>query len=154
MKRLIAGLALAALAGAAAAQTQPQAPSKTDQAPQTAAGAAAASKPQTAALSVGRSAVCTGIKDREPSGTPENAEFKAEVGMVYFWTEIIAKDVPTTVKHRWALGGKQAAEIELAVKHPKTRTWSAKKIAPGSWKVEALSPDGEVMKAVEFKVVP
>jgi len=152
MKKLTAGLMFAALAGAAVAQTQPQAQMKTEQAPQATAGVAAA-KPA-AELTIARSAVCTGINDREPSGTVENAELKADVGVAYFWTEVQAKDVPTTIKHRWSRDGKQMAEIELAVKYPRTRTWSTKKIVAGAWKVEAVSASGEVIKSAEFKVVP
>ncbi|MBI5244381.1 MAG: DUF2914 domain-containing protein [Elusimicrobia bacterium] len=139
MKKMMAAVLLATLAGAVTAQTQPN--TADQQAPKT-------------DITVSRSAVCTGIQDREPSGAQETGEIKAEVGSVYFWTEIQAKDVPATVKHVWTLNGKQAAEVELSVKYPRMRTWSSKKIVAGAWKVEVVAASGEVLKAAEFKVVP
>ena len=142
MKSVAALSAVLVLAGWAAAQTQP-AP-----APQSA--PAAEAQPE----AVGKSALCTGIHDREPSGSiEETAEVKAGVGSVYFWTEVQAKAAPASVKHRWSLEGRQVFEIELAVKHPMTRTWSMNKVSPGAWKVSALSSSGAVLASREFRVV-
>jgi hypothetical protein len=136
MKKMMTGLMFLAFAGAAAQTNAP----------------AADVKP--ADVTVSRSAVCTAIQDREPSGTQETGEYKAEIGVIYFWSEIMAKDLPGAVKHRWSQDGKQVFEIELSLKNPRTRTWSTKKIAPGAWKVEVVSASGEVLKSAEFKIVP
>ncbi|HAH05064.1 MAG TPA: hypothetical protein DCM05_00840 [Elusimicrobia bacterium] len=105
-------------------------------------------------VSVSRSAVCTAIQDREPSGTQESGAYPVGVGVIYYWTEIQAKTVPIAIKHRWSREGKVSAEIELSVKNPRTRTWSTKKIVPGAWKVEVVTAADEVLKSAEFNVVP
>lgn len=130
MKKLLSGLMLLAFAGAYAQTAAP------------------------ADMSVSRSAVCTAIQDREPTGTQESGEYTAATGVIYFWTEVQARTVPAALKHVWSHEGKVAAEIELQVRHARTRTWSTKKIFPGAWKVEAVDASGQVLQTAEFKIVP
>lgn len=156
MKGFLVVLVLSALAGVCSAQSTPDNPASSVPPAQSAAPApapaAAPAAPVAASVVVARSAVCTAIQDREPVGTA-SAGVPIQAGMVYFWNELKASVVPTTVKHRWSRDGKPAGESTLSLKHKKTRTWSTRKAGPGEWKVEVLSASGDVLRTAEFKVV-
>lgn len=109
-------------------------------------------KEEAAALTVARSVVCTGVKDREPTGALEGSELAAGTEQAYYFNELKASTPPQAFKHLWYFEGKQVAEIPLAAKAERWRTWSAKKVWKGSWKVEAVAEGGAVLSTAEFKV--
>jgi hypothetical protein len=93
-------------------------------------------------LAVGKTAFCTGVENREPSG--EATEFPANVGKLYFWSVVTGATEPTTVAHVWYLDDKQVARVELPIKYPRSRVWSTKIVADGitgTWKVEVVTAD-------------
>jgi len=95
--------------------------------------------------------VCTAVKDRDPVG--EGDTFAASVGELYCLTEVV--DGPATIVHAWFHGDKEVAKIELPVKGPHWRTWSAKKIPAGmsgDWRVDVRDPAGAVLASAKFTV--
>lgn len=113
--------------------------------------AAAQEKPAAdASLKVEKGVAATSVENREPVG--ESAEFEATVGTVYCWTKISAQSVPATIKHVWYMGDKQVFEKALDIKFPSTRTWSAKSVKSGSWRVDVTDDAGTVLSSVSFTV--
>jgi hypothetical protein len=99
--------------------------------------------------------VCTGIQDRMPVGSA--TEFPADVDTVYLWTKVTGAEDTTMVVDVWSHEGEEMARVELPVKSPSWRTWSSKAIRPdwtGKWDVKVLDAEGNVLKGVEFTIVP
>lgn len=95
--------------------------------------------------------VCAQVKDRVCQGAGES--FAANVGQVFCLSEI--KGGADKVVHVWIFGEKEMASIDLPVKGPRWRTWSAKRILPtqkGAWRVEVRAADGQVLANAAFKV--
>jgi len=117
-------------------------------------GLAAAQEKTTSAtdqgLKVEKALAATSVESREPVG--ENKEFEASVGTVYCWTKIAAKTTPATIKHIWYLGDQKVFEKALEIKYPSTRTWSAKSVKTGSWRVDVTDEAGTVLSSVSFTV--
>lgn len=116
---------------------------------------AAEEKPQPNgdSLMVARDTVTTEIIDREPVN--DGAAFSSEMGAVYYFTEVSGADTPTNITHIWYYEGRRMAQIPLAVEGPRWRTWSSKRILQewtGSWKVEAVGPDGTILSSQAFEV--
>jgi hypothetical protein len=114
-----------------------------------------AAAPETcrAELAVARWAFARGIEGREPVG--ESATFPADVGALFFFTQVIGADPPTEISHVWIYGGKDVAVIPLAVEASSWRTWSRKKVPsdqPGVWTVEVRGPEGVVLLTATCKV--
>ena len=103
-----------------------------------------------AGLKVERAVAATGVENREPVG--EASEFDASVGTVYCWSKILAESVPTSVKHVWYAGDQMVFEKTLDIKFPSTRTWSAKSVKSGSWRVDITDEAGTVLSSVSFTV--
>jgi len=98
-------------------------------------------------------AVCTAVEERLPVGTAD--VFPAEVGQVYFWTKVEGLQDTTMIKHVWYYKGDEIATVQLPVRSSSWRTYSYKTIPPewsGDWVVKVVDADGEVLKAVPFKV--
>jgi len=97
--------------------------------------------------------LCTGIEDRMPVGVAES--FGADVEHMYLWCKVIGAADTTFVKHVWSYEGKEMASVELPVRSGSWRTWSSKTILPewtGNWEVKVLDANGDVLKAVSFRV--
>ena len=94
--------------------------------------------------------------DREPfpAYPAETKEFKSEVGLLYFWNDLAVESSTAVVRHRWTVDGVRSLEVRLQARAPRTRTWSSARIRAGSWKVEALSESGSLLKLERFKVLP
>ncbi len=101
-------------------------------------------------LKVEKTVVATSVENRDPVG--ESKEFTASAGTLYCWTRILAQTPPATIKHVWYLGGEKVFEKELEVKYPTTRTWSAKSVKAGDWKVDVLDAAGTVLSSVTYTV--
>ncbi len=97
--------------------------------------------------------VCSGVEERMPIDTV--AEFGADVGKVFVWMRILGAADSTSVMIRWNRGEAVMAEVELPVKSSSWRTWSSKNVLPswvGNWDVKIMDADGEILKALSFKV--
>ena len=101
---------------------------------------------------VARAVVCADVVDREPVGASES--FPADVERLFCFTEIRGLE-GTTITHAWIHEGKTYARVELPVRSNRWRTWSTKKIGPGSsgqWQVKVLDADGIVLSTQDFVV--
>jgi hypothetical protein len=104
----------------------------------------------TQGLKVEKAVVATSVENREPVG--ENQEFDASVGTVYCWTKIAAQTPPATIKHVWYAGDQKVFEKALEIKYPSTRTWSAKSVSAGNWRVDVTDDSNTVLSSVAFTV--
>lgn len=105
---------------------------------------------------VARAQFTTEIKDHEPTDdvtTLDNSHTK-----IYFFTDL--KNMSgQTVTHRWSFNGNTVAEVKLAPKAARWRTYSSKTLDPvmtGTWSVEVLDAAGNVLakKSFEYTKAP
>jgi hypothetical protein len=110
---------------------------------------------QAAQLEVSVAAICRDVVDREPDGY--GISFPVSVGKLYCFTKITGAQSPTQITHVWFFDGNERARIDLAVNSSSWRTYSSKIIQPhelGTWRVDVLDSGGNVLKRLEFEVVP
>lgn len=110
-------------------------------------------EPGQSVLRVIRDVVTTGVIDRQPIDAA--TVFPPSVGALYYFTEIVGARTPTQITHAWYYDGQKIAEIPLGIETAHWRTWSRKRILPtwiGSWEVEAVDPDGNVLSSQTFDV--
>jgi hypothetical protein len=96
----------------------------------------------------------TGLKEREIIG--EAYSFPSSIGRVYCWTLVLGAEEPTEITHIWYYGEKKMAEVKLAIKSQRYRTWSCKTILPewvGNWRVEVVDAVGNLLRSISFEVV-
>jgi hypothetical protein len=106
----------------------------------------------TAAITV-ETELCTGVEERMPVGMAD--QFPADVGQVCLWSKVLGCTEETTIKHVWYYRGDEMATVELPVRGSAWRTYSYKTIPPrwsGDWVVKVIDADGNVLKAIPFKV--
>ena len=104
-------------------------------------------------LSVERMEIALDIVDLEPVNAGK--EFSADVEELFCFTQIKGAEGETTIKHVWYYENELVAEIELPVKSPLWRTYSAKKVLSswtGDWTVDVFSAEGEILKSMTFTV--
>lgn len=97
--------------------------------------------------------LCTGVEERMPIGMAD--QFPADVGQVCLWSKVIGYTDETIIKHVWYYRGDEMATVELPVRGSAWRTYSYKTIPPrwsGDWVVKVIDTDGNVLKAIPFKV--
>ncbi len=94
-------------------------------------------------LSIKGMTFCAGVEEREPVG--EGSEFAADIGKLYFWSNVLNEGEETTVEHVWYLNGEEKSRVELPIRYPRNRVWSSKIIPPewdGQWVVEIVAASG------------
>lgn len=146
MRVLLVMILAIAIAGIAAAQT----PAVPDTSRPTTPATAAKQPEMTTetpraepTLTIDSMAFCTSVEEREPVGA--GAGFGADVGTLYFWSNVMNSGEPTTVAHVWYLNGEEKARVELPAKYPRNRVWSSKLVPPewdGEWKVVVVDDGG------------
>ncbi len=97
--------------------------------------------------------LCTGVEERMPVGMAD--QFPSDVGQVCLWSKVLGYTDETIIKHVWYFRGDEMATIELPVRGSVWRTYSYKTIQPewsGDWVVKVIDADGNVLKAIPFKV--
>ena len=97
--------------------------------------------------------ICSSVEDRKPIGI--STIFSADVDRVYCFTKLSSNLDTTSVSHVWYYNEKEMANIELKIKAKTWRTWSSKRILnnwTGNWRVDVLSPSGEVLATKDFVV--
>lgn len=110
-------------------------------------------KPQPPPLRVIRDVVTTGIINRQPIDAA--TVFPPSVGTLYYFTEVVGATAAMPITHIWSYNGKRIAEIPLMIEADHWRTWSHKQILPnwiGSWEVEAVDSDGNVLSSQTFDI--
>ncbi|MFQ5990000.1 MAG: DUF2914 domain-containing protein [Candidatus Methylomirabilales bacterium] len=102
-----------------------------------------------------RDALATAVIDREPEQVV--SPIPADVGRLYYFTEVVEAASPTTILHLWYWRNRNINVVILDVNGPRFRTWSYKTIPPtwtGDWRVEARTPDGTILSSKAFRVEP
>jgi hypothetical protein len=98
---------------------------------------------------------CTAVQDRAPSGI--DTAFASTVENVVCFVRVVGAADTTSITHVWYHEGTEVGRVELAVKSGSWRTWSSKKIPPswqGAWRVDVLSPAGDVLRSASFVIKP
>jgi hypothetical protein len=105
-------------------------------------------------LSVGKASICSGIKDRMPSGV--GSSFPSSVERIYVWSQVAAKQFPTKIRHIYYLEGRKISDVSLDIRSALWRTWSFKSISNdryrGAWRVDIASADGTVLRRLYFDI--
>ena len=104
-------------------------------------------------LQIIRDVVTTEVIDREPIN--DGLVFSASMGPVFYFTEVKGAYTPTHITHTWYYEGQQMAQVPLAIEGPRWRTWSSKQMLKewnGSWRVEAVDADGNLLSSQTFEV--
>jgi hypothetical protein len=87
------------------------------------------------------------IGTRFPSSTPR----------LYCFTKVVGASQPTEIVHVWSYSGVERARVSLAVKADSWRTYSSKAIQPheiGPWRVDVLDATGNLLKTLNFEIIP
>ena len=104
-------------------------------------------------LEVSKAAICTEIVDRSPVGG--GVRFPSTVEKLYCFSRISNIESATQIQHVWYFDNIERARVELPVNPPSWRTYSSKKIMPeeiGSWRVDILDNEGNVLKTLGFEI--
>lgn len=108
-----------------------------------------------AGLEVGEIVFCTGIENRQPTGS--NTQFFGSVERIYCFTRILGAAEETSVYHVWYYGDEEKAAVELPVRSQSWRTWSSKRIPDdlsGAWRVEVRDVEHRLIASGEFIYKP
>jgi hypothetical protein len=118
--------------------------------------------PPRTGLAATRTILTTRVRERSYDTTQITCQGPAcaisvgdDIGRVYCWSTITGARQDTVVEHVWYWQEREMARVRLAVRAPRWRTWSSKRIAPGwsgSWRVEVVTTDGTLL-AVRFLTV-
>ena len=106
-------------------------------------------------LVVASAAICTDVVDLEPADT--GTSFGVKEGQLYCFTKITGAQSPAQVTHVWYFDGTERARVDLGVNSVAWRTYSSKIIQPhelGEWHVDVLDSLGNVLKTLDFEVIP
>jgi hypothetical protein len=117
--------------------------------------AIAATAQESAGLTVEEMVFCAAVQDRAPS-LPDTA-FASTVEDVWCFVRVTGAADTTSITHVWYYNDRELSRIDLAVKSANWRTWSSKMILPewqGIWRVDVLSPAGDVLKSGTFAIKP
>lgn len=95
-------------------------------------------------------AFTTEVSSRTPV-TRANS-FDESAGEVFFWNRILAKKLPTKIRHVWYRNDKKVADYDLNIRYKRTRVWTGKTVKSGQWRVEILDEAGEVVMTAMFPV--
>ena len=104
-------------------------------------------------LAVEEIQICSAVEGRLPAGV--DTAFSAAIERVYCFTRIKNTGENSGVVHVWYYKDSEMARIDLAVRAASWRTWSSKRILPswtGEWRVDVLSPDGNVLASKSFEI--
>lgn len=108
--------------------------------------------PALCALEAKRVVVCTAVENREPVGAAES--FPVSAGELVCFSELQGAAGAAEVTHVWALDGVERFRVSLPVRADRWRTWSRKRVSPGTWSVTVLGPAGEELGKASFTVTP
>lgn len=105
-------------------------------------------------IEVLKTAVCTDVKDRKPSG--ENDSFQWSMDRIYIWNLIKCESHLSSIRHIYYFKGQKVSDIVLDIRSPLWRTWSYKGLLDkrfiGPWRVDITSADGKLLQRVHFQV--
>lgn len=124
---------------------------------QVAAKTAVEAKPATkpADLEITRAAICLQVVEREP--VDAGTSFESPVEKLSCFTHVTGAQDPAEIYHVWYFAEAERAVVKLKVNSVSWRTYSTKIIQPheiGDWRVDVLGQEGNLLKAVHFKITP
>lgn len=100
--------------------------------------------------------LCARVTERnciEPLNISSGTVNIAAGDVIWWWLSLSVEGDPTPIRIVWYRDGVEVSRRELSLQPSKSfRTWANKRIGPGSWKAEALSPDEAVLATVEFRI--
>ncbi len=97
-----------------------------------------------------RVVICSSVENREPVGTA--ASFPATAEELFCFSELSGAEGTAEATHVWSKDGKEVFRQTLPVKAAHWRTWSRKKVSPGTWKVSVLDGSGAEIGSASFTV--
>ena len=112
-----------------------------------------AAKP--ADLEITRAAICRQVVEREP--VDAGTSFESLVEKLSCFTHVTGAQDPAEIYHVWYFAEAERAVVKLKVNSVSWRTYSTKIIQLheiGDWRVDVLGQEGELLKAVHFKITP
>lgn len=110
-----------------------------------------AAKP--ADLEITRAAICRQVVEREP--VDAGTSFESLVEKLSCFTHVTGAQGPAEIYHVWYFAEAERAVVKLKVNSVSWRTYSTKIIQPheiGDWRVDVLGMEGDLLKAVHFKI--
>jgi hypothetical protein len=106
-------------------------------------------------LEVAAAAISKNVVARE--AVDVGTRFSNSTPRLYCFTKIVGASQPTEVVHVWSYGDVERARVSLAVKAASWRTYSSKAIQPheiGPWRVDVLDATGNLLKTLNFEIIP
>jgi hypothetical protein len=106
-------------------------------------------------LEITRAAICRQVVDREP--VDAGTSFESPVEKLSCFTHVTGAQNPVEIYHVWYFAEAERAVVKLKVNSVSWRTYSTKIIQPheiGDWRVDVLEQEGNLLKAVHFKITP
>jgi hypothetical protein len=106
------------------------------------------------ALEIADAVVTTAVVDREP--IDQVKVFPRQNGTLYCFTRALGAEGETAIYHLWYYDEELMSRVELPVKSPSWRTWSAKQLLedwPGVWRVEIQDAEGKLLEELSFELL-
>ena len=104
-------------------------------------------------LEITRAAICRQVVEREP--VDAGTSFESLVEKLSCFTHVTGAQGPAEIYHVWYFAEAERAVVKLKVNSVSWRTYSTKIIQPheiGDWRVDVLGMEGDLLKAVHFKI--
>ena len=104
-------------------------------------------------MTVVRHTFARDVVGKEPVGA--SSSFPAEVGRLYFFTQLAGAAGPSEILHVWLYDGREVAIYPLEVGGSPWRTWSATAVGPeqrGDWTVEVREVGGGVLASATCRI--
>lgn len=103
---------------------------------------------------VNRAQFTSNISDREP--VDELVSVPVEMQKISYFTELL-NFKGEKITHQWTYNDKEMYSLSFDVNGPRWRVWSSKRMLPrwnGSWTVNILDSNGQIIKSDSFIYMP
>ncbi|MFO7494915.1 MAG: DUF2914 domain-containing protein [Desulfobacterales bacterium] len=142
-----------------APQPSPAAPAPTAAAPMPPAQPSAKTIPPktSSGLKLVELVVCREVSGRRSVGPQRHFRY-GQSEKPHVWMTVYARQPPRKLTHVYFHDGRRHVTVPLAIRHPRTRTWSRLTIDSaafaGSWRVAVMTENGEQLGEAFFEVGP
>ncbi|PIE62593.1 MAG: hypothetical protein CSA25_04395 [Desulfobacter postgatei] len=101
--------------------------------------------------------ICRGVKNRQYLSAGNHFSMKnGAKPVVWTWMNVLTDKPPQSLSHIYYLNGERYCRVILPAPYPRTRTWSNVKLnrpeLAGSWRVDVVNSNGQVIARAEFTV--
>ena len=108
-------------------------------------------------IQIGQLVTCSDVRDKQYVIEKSTFSVSADpVAMV--WMRVLSETPPFTLKHVYSLNGEHYCDVSLNIRYPHMRTWSKvtidQDIHIGTWHVDVVNENGEILDQIEFTVEP